>query len=442
MARKRITHGYIFRVLIAGFMLVILLLLAAAVIGVQSVRAIKQSVGDLVSEELVATRLIDDIQHEQAALSAVFMKLSRDPEAVDREKVLSELDQADNRLDEIGQDIEGDPEEPLWNEFKKAAAAFSAEARRLLSLEHPSTLLSRDLFRRHQESMAVVARLTAMIDTNAGNARREIDARAHELTQHSALLLGACILLALLCAVLTVRVVLDLFRKMERQTGELSRVSWHMLENQETAARRFSHELHDELGQALTAVKANLHSLRSSADGAERGRLEDCVMLVDESIRNVRELSQLLHPTILDDFGLDAAVRWLADRFMQRTGVEVEYHSDFKERLADDLETHLFRICQEALTNVARHSGATRVRIDLRARGDKVRLIISDNGRGLGPAGTEQQGMGLIGMRARALNAGGELEFRSKKDAGLTIDVEVPARGSEVAEKNPNPVSG
>lgn len=441
MARKTITHAYIFRVLIAGFMLVILLLLAAAIIGVQSVRAIKQSVGDLVGEELVATRLIDDIQHEQAALSAVFMKLSKDPEAVDREKVLSELDQADNRLDEIGENIEGDPEEPLWNEFKKASAAFSTEARRLLSIEHPSTLLSREMFRRQQESMAVVARLTAMIDTNAGNARREIDSRARELTQHSALLLGACILLALLCAVLTVRIVLDLFRRMERQTGELSRVSWHMLENQETAARRFSHELHDELGQALTALKANLHSLRSSADGAERGRLDDCAMLVDESIRNVRELSQLLHPTILDDFGLDAAVRWLAERFMQRTGVEVEYHSDFKERLSDELETHLFRICQEALTNVARHSGATRVRMDLRTRGDRLRLTISDNGRGLPRTGTEQQGMGLIGMRARARNAGGELEFRSKKDQGLTIEVEVPARGAELAEKNPNPVS-
>ncbi len=441
MPRRPVTHAYIIKVLIAGFMLVILLLFGAAIASVQSIRSIQQSVADLVGEELVATRLLDDIEHEQAALSAVFSKLSRDPGAVDREKVISDLDKADERLDKIDESASGTPEEPLWNDFQQASAAFSAEARRLLSLEHPSTLLSRDLFRQHQEALSIVAKLAAATDAKALNARQQIENHSSQLLRHSIELLGACILLALICAVLIVRTVVDLFRRMERQTSELSRVSWHMLENQETTARRFSHELHDELGQSLTAIKANLHGIELS-DNAARARLEDCVNLVNEAIGNVRELSQLLHPTILDDFGLGAAIRWLAERFMQRTGIGVECKSDFTGRLGEDIETHLFRITQEALTNVARHSGATRVEIMLDQRGGRMRLSIADNGRGLAsPKSGEEQGMGLTGMRARARNAGGELRIRPGREKGLTIEVEVPVSGTERAEKNQDLVS-
>jgi len=442
MSRQPVTHAYIFRVLIAGFLLVILLLLGAAAVSVESIRSIQQSVADLVGEELVATRLLDDIEHEQTALSAVFLKLSRDPEAVDREKVISDLDTADERLDEIGESVSGAPQLALWNDFQRASAAFSAEARRLLSIEHPSTLLSRDLFRQHQEALSIVAKLAAATDAKASNARQEIESHSNRLLRHSVELLGACILFALVCAVLIARMVVDLFRRMERQTGELSRVSWHMLENQETTARRFSHELHDELGQSLTAIKANLHGIELRDDAA-RARLEDCVTLVNEAIGNVRELSQLLHPTILDDFGLGAAIRWLAERFMQRTGIGVDYKSDFDGRLGEDVETHMFRISQEALTNVARHSGATRVEIDLGERGGRLRLAISDNGRGLElPQGGEEQGMGLIGMRARARSAGGELSIRAGRDKGLTIEVEVPVSGVERTQKNPDLVGG
>src|SRR6202035_3682959 len=126
--------------------------------------------------------------------------------------------------------------------------------------------------------------------------------------------LGSSLVLALLCAVFTVRMTAELFRKMEWQAGELSRVSWHMLENQETTARRFSHELHDELGQSLTAIKANLLQLESN-NHPDPARLEDCKHLVDEAVQNVREMSQLLRPTILDDFGLDAGIRWQTERF-------------------------------------------------------------------------------------------------------------------------------
>jgi signal transduction histidine kinase len=156
------------------------------------------------------------------------------------------------------------------------------------------------------------------------------------------------------------------------------------------------------------------------------GQVEDCRRLVDEAMRNVRELSQLLRPTILDDFGLDASIRSVADRFNQRTGIEVDFQSEFAGRLAEETETHLFRIVQEALTNVARHSGATRVCIHLRPEGERLCLSFADNGGGLQPSDRAANGIGMTGMRARARSAGGGMSIRSQPGEGLRIEAWVP----------------
>ena len=199
-----------------------------------------------------------------------------------------------------------------------------------------------------------------------------------------------------------------------------------MLEDQEATARRFSHELHDELGQALTAIRTNLSAIESGGNGAP-ARLDDCRRLVDEAIGNVRQLSQLLRPVILDDFGLEAALRWLAEGFSTRTGIAVELESHYSGRLPDETETHLFRIAQEALTNVARHSGAKRVRMKLETQREQICLSIEDNGRGLPAAtATNGRGMGMIGMRARARSAGGDLSVQSRPGEGVSIKVRAP----------------
>ena len=174
-------------------------------------------------------------------------------------------------------------------------------------------------------------------------------------------------------------------------------------------------------------MKASIASL--SADSSN-GRRQDCLNLVDGAIGNVRELSQLLRPTILDDFGLDASLRWLTERFQERTRIGVEYESDFSGRLADQTETHLFRIAQEALTNVARHSGAKQVRMRLQSDSSEVRLSISDDGTGLiGGGNGKQKGLGIVGMRARARSAGGELMVLSREGLGLQVEARVPLRG-------------
>ncbi|MCS6951869.1 MAG: MCP four helix bundle domain-containing protein [Bryobacterales bacterium] len=423
---REVTPRTILRVLLAGFTLVILLLLVAGYFSVRSIRSIRENAATVVNEQAETSRLIEEVRRGQLALNAVLYNLARGPESVDRDEILSQLKATSNNVQQILEETKGTLEEKLGQELRQATEAFTAEATRLLAQEAPTTLLSRDLIRRHQQVLQIVTRLMASSHDKAQTAQQMIDQQSRQLFARSFTLLGACLALAAIFALATVRLASDLLRKMEWQASELSRVSWHLMQHQETTARRFSHELHDELGQALTAVKANLVPL--AAQGAGSPAVEDCIRLVDEALRNVRELSHLLRPIILDDFGLDAGLRWLAERFAQRTGIEVEYSSTFAERLADETETHLFRIAQEALTNVARHAGATKVKMELAAQGGELRLTIRDNGRGLPETTAAEAGMGMTGMRARARSAGGELRVLSAPGAGVQIEARVPLK--------------
>ncbi len=407
------------RVLVIGFAVVIALLAAAAVIGVQNARSITASTASLVADQLVITRLLDEVEREQGALNAAFYRMSRAPEKVDRAKVLAALDETGGQVAILVEKARGGPDEAAWNALEKAVLDFSTEARQLLNGKKAAGFSQRDLFVRHEEVTTVVAHLADLSYARAADTRRRVDAQTNSIVKESVILIGGCLLVALVSAIVTVRIAARVFRQMEEQASELSRVSFRMLETQEATARRFSHELHDELGGALTAIKTNLTNAHPT---------EDSIKLIDDAIANVRTLSQLLRPTILDDFGLDAGIRWLADRFSERTHIDVDYRSQFDGRLADETETHLFRIVQEAFTNIARHANASRVTIFLRAENENIRLTISDNGRGL--TAPEHLGMGLTGMRARAHSAGGVCTISSTTGGGVTIDVVVPKERS------------
>jgi signal transduction histidine kinase len=253
----------------------------------------------------------------------------------------------------------------------------------------------------------------------------QIEEQSQRLLDELELVLGVCLLMAAGCAGVTVYATRRAFRRMEWQAEELEQVSWQMLQDQEVVARRFSHEMHDELGQSLTGLKSMLK--RMDGPGFEQSRAE-CVTILEEALAGVRELSQLLRPVILDDFGLDAGLRWLTERFADRTRIPVEYSSECPRRLGETLETHLFRIAQEALTNVARHSGATRVQLRLAVAGPEVLLRITDNGQGMKEAVQRKMSLGLVGMRARARHIGGDLAFKDAPGGGLQVEVTAPVR--------------
>jgi signal transduction histidine kinase len=440
IAPGEITQGSITRVLVIGFSLVIVLLVFGGSIAVHNIMSIQENALKLVDEQTVTRHLIENLQDEQQTLSAVFYTITGDPDAADPEKIARSLAHADGALKSMEEEAQpkGERRAAVWGELRQASNEFGREARRLLSQEDPSTMASRNLFRKHEQVISIISKMVEEGFLRVGGAEKEIEARATKFNHESLTLLGASLALALVCSVFTVDMTRKLFRKMAWQEGELTQISWHMLADQESIARRFSHELHDELGQVLAAVKSNLAAIARTP--ANSGRLEDTTKLVDDAIGSVRQLSQLLRPMILDDFGLDAGLSWLCEGFMQRTGVEVDYKSNLHTRLPDQTETHLFRIAQEALTNVARHSGATRVTVELhasdRASDDDIRLTIIDNGKGIHNAGTGPPSLGMSGMRARARAVGGTFRVSAPRDGGLKLEAAVPVPEPATGEEH------
>src|SRR5579871_4953147 len=147
------------RVLVVGFMAVILLLVAAAVIGVNNARSIARSSADLVSDQLLITRLLDEVEREQQVLNAAFYRLSRTPEGVNRERVLADLDRTDREIDRLVRDAAGRPDREVWANLHRATLDFSNEARRLLLRRNVPPATSRDLFAHHEQVTTVVAKL-------------------------------------------------------------------------------------------------------------------------------------------------------------------------------------------------------------------------------------------------------------------------------------------
>jgi signal transduction histidine kinase len=310
-------------------------------------------------------------------------------------------------------------------ELRAAGVAFTQTARQLNSaVPAARERLARTLEQHYDQFTSLATQVVRAQAAGSADLERQIQIQSGELGSESLWLLGACLALSLIGAIATITVTARSFRTMRWQSEELSRVSWHLLESQEVTARRFSHEMHDELGQSLAGVKALVRGM-SGGDG----RREDCLMLLDEAIRNVRELSQLLRPVVLDDFGLDAALHWLAERFEERTRIHVTYVSNLSNRLPEQTETHLFRIAQEALTNVARHSGATASRICIDEDISRVTLQIEDNGKGLFKQNTSSgPSLGMVGMRARARQLGGELGVQKGEQGGVRITVWAPLK--------------
>jgi signal transduction histidine kinase len=197
---------------------------------------------------------------------------------------------------------------------------------------------------------------------------------------------------------------------------------------QELERQRLARELHDETGQALTSILLGLKSVEDAADpdaaAAATGELRE---LVVSTLHDVRRLAVELRPKALDDFGLVSALERLVETFREQTGIEVDIEPRLgDERLPPDVETTLYRITQEALTNVVKHAQAKRVSIVLTRRDGSVSALIEDDGRGFGTDETQENGLGLLGMRERIALVGGRLSVESSAGSGTTLSIEVP----------------
>jgi signal transduction histidine kinase len=196
-----------------------------------------------------------------------------------------------------------------------------------------------------------------------------------------------------------------------------------VVEAQEQERRLLALELHDETGQALTSILLGLRGVEAD----DSGQLESLRELVVDTLRNVRRLAVELRPSALDDFGLVPALERLVDGFSERSGIRVDLTARLGEsRLPRDVETAFYRIVQESLTNVARHSGATRVDVLLGRTPTSATLLVEDDGSGFDPGQAATSSLGLVGMRERVGLLDGRFRIESRPGQGTTIAVEVP----------------
>jgi signal transduction histidine kinase len=227
-----------------------------------------------------------------------------------------------------------------------------------------------------------------------------------------------------------------LFQEVSQQREQLRGLTRQLAEAQEVERKQLARELHDQIGQSLTALDLNLNLIWAQlaetalGDGLVKPRLDDSLVLVTEMGERIRNVMADLHPPMLDDFGLVEALRWYGSRFAVRAGFTLIVQGEEPvPRLVSPIENALFRIAQEALTNVAKHAQASQVTVTVKTDNNTIRLVIADDGIGFEPGPSTrrfgQQGWGVLTMTERVEAVGGHCRIETQPGQGTRVVVEV-----------------
>jgi signal transduction histidine kinase len=304
--------------------------------------------------------------------------------------------------------------------FKLGQAGMENEARRMIDVE---------LQPAHAAVTGMVARLLVSNNEAEERATAEIQ-RIYDGVEHNIYRFLIAVLLTIMATSLALiyynRRIFERLRALTEQKGTLAR---KLIEVQESVLHSVARELHDEFGQILTAIGTMLTRAERRIlpeDSTVREQLLEVQAAAQSALGRVRTLSQALHPAVLDDYGLEKTVEWHLRNFERQTGIEVDYRQDGElPVIKGDAAIHVYRILQEALNNVARHSQASKVRVCVVSDGGDLRLEVEDHGVGL-PAADHQNGLGLIAMRERAELLGGRLALLRPPAGGTLVSLEVP----------------
>jgi signal transduction histidine kinase len=295
----------------------------------------------------------------------------------------------------------------------------------------------RDEFLPRRAAFLAIAGRIANIDEqqlNAGNHR--VDILLSEFQDRMTMILTAALLLGVGMAAFSTWKILGLERRAHSQYREvvearqqLEQLSARLVQAQEDERRALSRELHDEVGQALSAVLVELRNLSVSSairsDEQSFGHVETVKSLVENSVREVRNMALLLRPSMLDDLGLIPALRWQAREVSKRTSMEVSVAAELaSDDLPDEFKTCIYRVVQEALHNCSGHADATRVQIRVQQQPGRLALSIQDDGQGFDVRQTK--GLGLLGIEERVARLGGKCEIHSEPGSGTIVAIELP----------------
>ena len=336
------------------------------------------------------------------------------------------------RIDRLRREIE-DFRRTLFEVLGTDSREWPAEAR---------TLLRRRIMPKREGVMHISEEVQAL--NRSAFVQQQLDiaslyrATQRRVWQTVGLALAASVAIALLATLYAGRLERRLQRQRDRDVEtarDLQRLSSQLLSAQEEERRSIARELHDEVGQVLTAIKVELAVAQRSVEavGGNVDALKDARKITEGALHTVRDLSRLLHPSMLDDLGLPATIEWYLKGFGRRHGVRIELLQDgVDERLPPETEAGIYRIVQEALTNVAKHAQATTCRVFIQRLTNTVLVTIEDDGIGFRPEEVNvpgaSRGIGLVGIRERVTQLRGELRLESGPGKGTRLTVEIPAQ--------------
>ena len=326
----------------------------------------------------------------------------------------------------------------LTEYWKSRELVFSPEAP--LNTSQAASVLRRRVVPSRTTILQIIDRLSELQELSQQRHEAEVSVLYAELRNRLLLIGALAIVVGLVVALFATRHVGYLQRQIEeqrvaeRQTRqELERLSARLVNAQEQERRSLARELHDEVGQALTAIKMDVAvALRGvEPDNRVVSSLEDARSIAENTLQGVRDLSQLLHPSMLDDFGLPETIRSYLRSYSKRTGIRAHFtEHGMEQRLPPEVEVCVYRIAQEALTNVARHSGARNAVLALSRSDEGLSMTIEDDGRGVDGKALRvpsAHGLGVIGMRERAQALGGTFSLEPRPTGGTCVAVHLPA---------------
>ncbi len=312
-----------------------------------------------------------------------------------------------------------------------------------------------EVFPRRQNMLTIADRIAAINEQQLTAGNDQVVSLLHGFQTRLLVTLVAALVLGVGLAFFTTRTILGLEDQAHLRYEEgvdarvqLKDLSARLVQAQETERRALSRELHDEVGQSLSAVLVELRNLSAGltvrSEGQSRSHVETIKGLVENTVRVVRNMALLLRPSMLDDLGLIPALKWQARETSKRTSMDVSVATELdSDDLPDEFKTCIYRVVQEALHNCARHSHAATVRIRVEQKQDRLMLIIQDDGQGFDIR--QMKGLGLLGIQERVTRLGGTSSVQSKPGDGTILSVELPFtenhRSTHTRETNSHPVS-
>lgn len=436
--------------LMAGFGGLLLIMAVAGIYGIGALQRIRRNDNRIRRQFLSKNHALNDIR-SQLYLSGTYVRdylLEPDPGRAGTYRAsLEEVHrQMDSALQSFGHQLEPDQNQyytelsaglsRYWQILAPAFEWNTNERRRQGYL-----FLRDEIFPRRAAMLAIADRIAYINEQqlNAGN--RRVDYLLSEFQSRLAIILLATLMLGLGMAAFSTRKILRLEAQAHTQYQEvvgarrnLAALSDRLVHAQENERRVLSRELHDEVGQALSAVLVELRNLSAESvaqtDEQSRNHVETVKSLVENSVRVVRNMALLLRPSMLDDLGLVPALQWQAREVSKRTSIDVSVATELAPGdLSDEYKTCIYRVVQEALHNCSRHARATKVRIRVQQEAGRLLFSIQDDGQGFDVRHTK--GLGLLGIEERVAGLGGKCDIRSAPEGGTIVAVELPLSNNE-----------